>query len=311
MRKLITSIFKTILPKNVYDKLWNAKNYIHFKVSPKGYISEVFHSAMGYEMSWENPKDLNEKINWMKLYSDTTEWTRLADKYRVREFIEEKGYKHFLVPLLGKWDCVEDIEWNALPNQFVMKMNNGSGDILLCKDKSQLDIPYWTRKYKTLFKKKFGESMGEMHYAKMKPCIIAEELLDVTKQPIKTSSLIDYKIWCFKGEIASIWVCFNRTKDNVQVASYDTNWIKHPEHSVSTNHYILTDAELPRPVSLDEMLKFAADISKDFPQLRLDMYEVDGKPYFGEMTFTSNAGFMNFYTRDYMLELGEKVKLSL
>ena len=305
----IKHINKQILGQEIYSKLQTFKMLVYMKVCPKRGISMLFRSIMGYNMSWENPQDLNEKINWMKLYFDTSEWVRLGDKYRVREYIAEKGYKDILVPLLGKWDHVEDIDWDALPNKFVMKMNNGSGDILICTDKKQLDIKYWTMCYKKLFKKKFGLSMGEFHYAKMKPCLIAEELLDATKQPIESTSLIDYKVWCFDGEVSYIWVCINREKDSVEVMLYDTSWNPHPEHCVTTHHYLTTEKQIPRPVTLDKMISTAADLSKGFPQVRIDFYEVDAKLYFGEMTFTSNTGYMNFYTREFMLELGKKVKL--
>lgn len=269
----------------------------------------LFRSILGYEMNWDDPQDLNEKINWMKLYGDTSQWVRLADKYRMREYVSERGYGDMLVPLIGKWDRVEDVDWDTLPEQFVMKMNNGSGDICICTNKHTLDIDYWKQTFNKLFHTSFGLDMGELHYAKIKPCLIAEELLDNTKQAIESCSLIDYKIWCFDGEVASIWACYNRTHESVQVASYDTDWVKHPEHSISTSHYILSDQFLPRPQSLNQMIAAAATLSKGLPQVRIDFYEIDNKPYIGEITLTSNAGYMDFYTREYMFELGKKVQL--
>ena len=230
MTNFIKNIFRKILSERTYKKLQDLRTVIYMKISPKGAISMIFRSVMGYEMSWDNPQDLNEKINWMKLYSDTSEWIRLGDKYHVREYLTEKGYGDLLVPLIGKWDKVEDIDWNSLPDKFVMKMNNGSGDILICEDKSQLDIESWKKRFKKLFKKEFGVTMGEFHYSKMKPCIIAEELLDVTKQSIKSTSLVDYKVLCFNGDAEYIWTCFNRCKDSVEVATYDTSWNLHLEH---------------------------------------------------------------------------------
>ncbi len=309
MTESVKKIFKHILSEQTYENLQDLRTKIYMKINPKRGISMIFRSALGYDMPWDNPQDLNEKINWMKLYSDTGEWIRLGDKYRVREYIEEKGYGNLLVPLIGKWDRVEDIDWNSLPEKFVMKMNNGSGDILICKDKSQLDIESWKKKFKKLFKLKFGITLGEFHYSKMKPCIIAEELLDATKQAIKSTSLVDYKVWCFNGEVACIRVYFDRKQDTVQVALYDTDWIPHPEYCVNTHHYVISDTDIPRPSTLNQMIKAASDLSKGFPQVRIDFYEVDGELYFGEMTFTSNSGYMNNCTRAYLLELGQKVKL--
>ena len=147
--------------------------------------------------------------------------------------------------------------------------------------------------------------MGEPHYNSIKPCIIAEELLDNTKQPIASSSLIDYKIWAFDGKPAYIWVCFNRTHHSVDVGVYDLDWNFHPEFSISTPHYRLTDIAVPRPKSLDQMLRAASILSKGFPELRVDLYEVDNKPYFGELTFTSAGGFNDFYSQDFLNILGD------
>lgn len=305
----IKKVVKVVIPEQLYVDLLLCRNRLYLKINPKGCISMLFRSVMGYDMSWENPQDLNEKINWMKLNSDTSQWVRLGDKYRVREFLKERGYEELLVPLIGKWDSIDDVNWETLPQQFVMKMNNGSGDILICKDKSMLDLEYWKKRYKVLFKKKFGLDMGELHYAEMKPCLIAEEMLDSAKQSFLSSSLVDYKLWCFDGDVASIYVCFDRKTDTIKVASFDTNWVKHPEHCLNTRHCIMSDDELPRPSSLERMIQVASDLSKGFPQVRIDFYEVDGKLYFGEMTFTSNSGFMNYFSREYMKELGKKVKL--
>ena len=142
----------------------------------------------------EHPRDIDEKIQWLKFYGDTSQWPRLADKYAVREYVKEKGLEDILVPLIGKWDKAEDIPWDALPNQFVMKTNHGSGDALVCTDKSQLDTAYHTKNFDRLLKEKFGVTMYEPHYDKIKPCIIAEELLDSSRQDYPSSSPIDYKM---------------------------------------------------------------------------------------------------------------------
>lgn len=281
------------------------------KISPRLLTSVEFRHTFGRWMNWRNPKDLNEKINWLKFNSDTSLWTYLADKYSVRQYIEECGYGDNLVRLYGKWDAVEKIDWTALPKRFVMKANNGSGDIVVCNDKSTLDIAKITTQFSALKKKKFGNYNGEPHYMGMTPCVIAEELLDVSKQPIKTDTLIDYKIWCFNGTPYYIWTCYNRHKGSVEVAIYDLDWNRHDEKSVFTLHYKRAQQDLPRPVSLEQMLKMAAKLSEGIPQVRVDLYEVDGKPYFGEMTFTSAGGFNNFYTQEFLDELGGYTDLSI
>ena len=112
---------------------------ILYRNSPKKWADFLYRYKFNKKLDWDNPKDINEKINWLKFNHDTTRWTELADKYRVREYVESLGYGEFLPKLYGKWDRAEDIEWDKLPKKFVMKVNNGSGDVLLCENKDELD----------------------------------------------------------------------------------------------------------------------------------------------------------------------------
>lgn len=288
---------------------WNLVYTFLGRISPKTLASIHYRRSTGKSLNWKKPQSLDEKINWLKFYSDTSRWSELADKYRVREYVANCGFENMLVPLIGKWDKAEDIEWDKLPNQFVMKTNHGSGDALICKDKQSLDTKYWTAEFSRLLSSKFGRFMGEPHYDKIVPCIIVETLLDNTKQRINSTSLVDYKIWTFDGKPAYIFVCHNRTKDSLIVGVYDLDWNFHPEFSVSTPHYKLSDQPIPRPHSLDAMLNAASRLSKGFPEVRVDFYEVDDKPYFGEMTFTASAGFISYYSPKFQNLLGSLVKL--
>lgn len=272
---------------------------------PKLLVSIHFRRAFGKWIDWKNPRDINEKIQWIKFNTDTSKWIQLADKYTVRQYIQDMGLYDMLIPLIGKWEKAEDINWKSLPQQFVMKMNNGSGDALICTDKSKLDTAKWTKTFAQLLKHKFGTNLGEPHYNKMPPCIIAEQLMDCSKQAFPSTSLIDYKIWSFNGKPEYIWTCYNRTKESCTVLTFDKDWTPHPEFSVSETHYVLSAQTLPRPASLDKMLEAAALLSKGFPVVRIDFYEVNGKAYFGELTFTSAAGFNDFYTQEFLDILGD------
>lgn len=282
-----------------------------YSISPKLLTSLQFIYHFHKPLNWFRPKDLNEKINWLKYNSDTSLWTLCADKYRVRDYIHEKGLDGTLVKLYGVWERAEDVDWDALPDSFVLKTNNGSGDILVCKDKSKLNVEETVRKYASLLSKSFSDTNGEPHYAAMKPCLIAEELLDSSKQQIETDTLIDYKIWCFNGKPHHVWACYNRHQGSVEVTTYDLNWNRHDGCSIFTSHYKQAKSDLPKPVSLEAMLSIASKLSQGIPQVRVDLYEVDGKPYFGEMTFTSAGGFMNFYTPKFLREMGDLVDLSI
>lgn len=296
--------------KKIKELIWETIFFILSYTSPRMLASIHYHRSFKKWINWNTPKDLNEKIQWLKFYGDTSKWALCADKYRVREYIKACGLEHMLVKLYGKWDRVEDIDWNQLPNQFVMKTNHGSGDILICKDKSKLDISHWTSLYKKLLNKKFGNNLGEPHYNKISPCIIAEELLDCNKQQIKTSSLIDYKIWSFDGKPAFVLVCHDRTAEHCGKSIYDLEWNLRPEY---LNEAIFPDRKnqtpIPCPKSFKQMLEAAAILSKGHPQLRVDFYEVDGKPYFGEMTFTAAAGLNTTYSQELLNILGDLCKI--
>lgn len=258
---------------------------------------------------FEHPKDVNEKINWMKFYGDTSQWSLFADKYRVRDYVKSLGLEDTLVPLIGKWNAVEDIEWDKLPNQFVMKCNNGSGDVVVCKDKSKLDIEATKLHFRKMLTEKLSVLSGEPHYAKIKPCIIAEELLDASTQPCNSSSLVDYKIWVFDGNPMFFWCTWNREGYHANVATYDLNWHFHPEWSVWTSHYIKTDKHLPKPTCFDRMMEVASLLGKGQPVARIDLYEVNNKVYFGEITMTSQGGYMDYLSQEFLDLMGEHTAL--
>lgn len=254
---------------------------------------------------FEHPKDLNEKINWMKFYGDTSQWPLLADKYRVREHVKEYGFEDCLIPLVGKWDTVDEIDWDSLPQQFVMKCNNGSGDVAVCKDKSKLDIEATKQHFKKCLHEQLSVLSGEPHYAHIKPCIIAERLLDTSTQPCNSSSLVDYKIWVFNGKPMFTWCTWNRKKYHANVALYDMNWDFHPEWSVWTSHYIKPTEQMPKPKCFDKLMEVAGKLGEGQPVARIDLYIVDDIVYFGEITMTSQGGYQDFYTQEFLDMMGE------
>lgn len=270
-----------------------------------------YRKICGRFLNLKNPKDLNEKIHWLSLFSDTTEWTRCADKYAVRSFVEERGQGHTLVKLYGKWDKVEEIDWDALPKSFVLKTTNGSGTVLVVKDKAQLNIPETKVLLQKWLEMKIGQETTESHYCRIVPRLIAEEYVEQSEEDNKIStSLIDYKIWCFNGKAYYIWTCINRVLGSTYVSMFDLEWNYHPEMSVFNEHYREAKTLVPKPEKLDEMLKVAEKLSAGFPEVRVDLYYTNRRIYFGELTFTSLGGTMDFYTREALLEMGEKIDLS-
>lgn len=275
---------------------------------PKIVIDSIWKKTFGYPIDWKHPKDLNEKIQWLICYGDTSKWPMLADKYLVRNYIQERGYGHLLPKLYGHWNDVAEIDFSKLPQKFIIKCNHDSSswhkiDQSLEYDKNAIlaDLSYHLRR-------KWGYINCEPHYNKIKPCVIAEELLESYSDSFSTS-LVDYKVWCFDGKPYSVWVCYNRDYKGTDVNLYDLDWNVHPEYSVFTDHYRDGKGVVPKPKLLDEMLQAAADLSKGLPQARMDFYIVDNKLYFGEITLTSQYGRMDFFTKDYLLELGDQCKL--
>lgn len=264
-------------------------------------------SIWGGKINWDNPTDLNEKINWLKFYSDTSDWTRLADKYRVREFVKERDLGQILIPLLGVWDKPSEIDYESLPNSFVLKTNNGAGSVVLIKNKSHLDVDKTNEKLNRWMKQRFGINSAEPHYLGIPPKIIAESLL--VNDCDYSSSVVDYKVWCFDGDPFATWCCYNRKSFTADTEWHDINWVFRPEWSVFDDHYRNGGGRVPKPLCYDRLLDVASVLSKGFPQVRVDLYIVNNNVYFGEMTFTSASGHNNFYSKEVLRIMGDLTKI--
>lgn len=261
-------------------------------------------------LNLKNPKTLNEKILFLSLKTDTSLWTRCADKYEVRGYVEEKGLKDILIPFIGVWNKASDIDFSSLPNEFVLKTTHGSGDALIVKDKSKIDWPLACKTFEKELSTRYGAVESGQHYMRITPRILAEELICNDAETAKfSSSLIDYKMWCFNGKCYYIWTCANRDKHSTEVMTYDREWNAHPEYSVFNDNY-RKGRLLPKPENFERMREIAEKLSEDFPCVRVDLYNINGDIYFGELTFTSLGGLMNFYTDDFLLRAGDLIDLS-
>lgn len=257
-----------------------------------------------------HPKDLNEKIQYLSLRTDTSAWTRLSDKYAVREYVRECGLESILNTLYGVWDDAEAIDFDSLPQQFILKATHGSGDGFVVEDKRRLDVQEVRRVFRQTLKETYGLAEGNLHYSHITPRIIAEELLVNDEWSARYStSLIDYKFWCFNGRAHYILICTNRTGTNKsELMTYDTSWNSHPEYCIFNGHY-LQGKPIPPPPNLDEMLKVSERLADPFPVVRVDLYNLNGRILFGEMTFTSLGGFMNYYTPEFLQKAGSLINL--
>ena len=278
------------------------------KLWPSKVVERDWREWKGYDIDWKNPRDINEKIQWLMRFTDTSQWSLCADKYRVREYVRSKGLEELLIPLLGVWKKAEDIDFESLPEKFVIKCNHDSGSTHIVDKSKRFDPEELRRELTGHLKVKYGYKLGELYYNRIKPVVIAEPLLEQSDCSF-SKTLVDYKIWCFDGKPHSVWTCHDRMNGHTYVNLYDLDWNVHPEVSVFTDHYRDGGGVVPRPESLDRMLEAASALSKGFPEVRVDFYECDGKPYFGEMTFSSLYGKMDFYTQEFLEELGRQCVL--
>lgn len=267
---------------------------------------------MGRFAKLGNPQDLNEKILWMTLHTDTTEWSRLADKHEVREYIKECGLEDTLVRQYGLYKSMAEVDFCNLPNAFVLKPTHGSGDVVVVRDKTKADLEGIRKKIQDELDEFICSSAAELHYTRIPHRVVAEELLVNDDWSLQYSStLIDYKIWCFNGKAKYIWVCMNRfvrNKDGAEVMTYDRDWNAHPEYCRLTPDFSLAEI-MPKPVGYDHMLEVAEKLATKFPIVRVDLYNLKGKIYFGEMTFTSYGAIMDFYTNDFLQMCGSMIQL--
>lgn len=260
------------------------------------------------KLDLNNPQTINEKILFLSLKTDTTLWTQLADKYAVREYVEERGLSNILAELYAYWTDESDVDINSLPNQFVLKSVQGCGDVIIVRDKRIINLKDLKKKIHTMFNERYGALEGGKHYLRIKPAIIAEELLPFENNT-NSDSLTDYKIWCFNGKPYVIFVFGNRKGLYVETMIYDLDWNPHPEYyNRNTNYYIVDN--FARPANFEIMLEIASKLSDGLPQVRCDLYNINGKIYFGEMTMTAYGGMMNNYTDELMLKMGEQIDLT-
>ncbi len=256
----------------------------------------------------KNPKTWYEKIFWMVCNCDMSKWGRLADKYAVRDYVKQQWGDDILNDLYGVYKTTDEIDYANLPEQFILKTNNGCASNVIVRDKSKLDINETNRKLNRWLKLRLGNLTGQPHYMLITPCIIAERLLIQDGDP--TVSLTDYKFYCFNGEPRFVSMFANRREGTHSADRnlYDMDWKSHPE-LFNENNPSLRLTELPKPKNFEKMIEVAKALSVGFPYVRVDLYNIEGKVIFGEMTFT--PGMDGDYKDETHLMLGDMIDLSL
>ena len=290
------------IPHALQFQYWKRmEEFTHFR-APFQYDAIRYYRITGKKLDWKRPGNLSEKLLWLNRYHCTPLKVQCADKYRMKEYVTNCGLDHINVPLLGVWNRIEDIEWDNLPNQFVLKTNHGCGTNIICKDKNLLDVEEAKQKLNDWLKIDFGKLYNEQHYKYIRPCIFAEQYL-----PALELFQTDYKIQVINGEPYCILICADRDKNgHAQLFSYDLEWNRVALLNGEEN---TLDRQFERPENLALMLEYARVLSKPFPYVRVDFYEVNGKLYIGELTFTPYGNIMTYYKDEVLEDLGKKLIL--
>ncbi|PGZ63124.1 glycosyl transferase [Bacillus cereus] len=286
-------------PKMIISRLMNLKIFNNYPDDK--FLETKFWLRTGKKLDLKKPMTFNEKLQWLKLYDRNPEYTQLVDKLEVRKHIEKTIGKEYLIPLLGEWDMFDDIDFNLLPNQFVLKCTHDSGGLIVCEDKGALNLKKAKKKINRSLKRNFYYHGREWPYKNVKPRIICEKFM-VDESGIE---LKDYKIFCFLGEPKIIQVDYNRFEGHKRNL-YDADWnyvsssIKHP-----------TDPErlIEKPEKLEEMLQLARILSKEYYHVRVDFYSIKDKIYFGEMTFYHGSGYEKFEPEEFGYKMGSWLQL--
>lgn len=259
--------------------------------------SILYKRAIGRTLKWSNLNAYTEKMQWAKFYDSTPIKTTLSDKYLVREWVAEKIGEQYLIPLLGVWDRFSDIQFDKLPNQFVLKTNHGSGSVIVVKDKTSLNITEVGRNFNDWMSIDYAYATGfELQYSNINRKIIAEKYLETD-----LGELQDYKFLCFDGKPYYCWVDLGRFGNHTRNV-YDLNWELQPWNQYT---YGNSANPIPKPKNFDKMVELATSLCQGFSHVRVDLYNVDGTIYFGEMTFTNGCGFDRIVPDEYDFTLGE------
>lgn len=262
-----------------------------------------YRDRIGEELNLKDPRTFNEKLQWLKLYDRNPRYTTLVDKYEVREYIAKTIGEEYLIPLLGVYNKFEEIDFNKLPNEFVLKCTHDSGGQVICKNKNEFDIDIARKRINRCLKRNYYYYGREWPYKNVKPRIICEKyIVDKSSNELK-----DYKFMCFNGKVKCIFVCSNRNSSTgLRIDIYDTNWNLMPFGRPKSPG---TGIKIPKPENFQKMCTFAQKLSRDIPFVRVDFYEANGQLYFGELTFYPASGFEKFSPETYDYILGSWLEL--
>lgn len=298
--------FLKLLQQDPMELVLRVLQQPRFPISDKNYLKIWYKHATGQRLELDCPKSYNDKLNWLKLYDRRPIYTTMVDKYAVKQYVADKIGAEYVIPLLGVWDKPEDIDFDSLPNEFVLKVTHGGGNsgVVICKDKEKFDKGMAIYKLSRCMRVDGSIGNKEWPYKNVKRRVIAEEY----KEDSKTRELRDFKFFCFNGEPKILFVASGRgtqAEPNFDFFDMDYNRL-----DMKSAHPWSDPDKLPeKPTSFEDMKRIAAKLSQGLPHVRIDLYEVDGHVFFGEYTFFHWAGTGLFEPDRWNKTLGDWINL--
>ena len=272
-------------------------------LSDKTYLALKYYAFMGKWLNLKHPRTFNEKLQWLKLFDRKDIYTTMVDKVTAKQYVAGIIGEEYIIPTLGMWDRFDDIDFDALPDQFVLKCTHDSGGLVICPDKSKFDKEAARQKIEKSLKRDYFSIHREWPYKNVKPRIIAEQYM----KDEETNELRDYKFFCFNGVVRAMFVATERQKKGTEVKFdfYDTDFQHLPLRQGHPN----AGVPIAKPQGFEQMKVLAEKLSAGIPHVRVDFYSVNGKVYFGELTFSHFAGFVPFQPEKWDEVFGEWITL--
>lgn len=298
--------YKKILLRILLKKYYIREQLLmHFArlFSDRKYLELIFPMRTGYKLNLDNPQTYNEKLQWLKLYDRNPAYPKMVDKYEAKKYVAEIIGEEHIIPTLGIYNNVDEIDFSKLPNQFVLKCTHDSGGIVVCKDKNKLDLEEAKKKLARGIRKNYYKTNREWPYKNVHPRIIAEQYMEDPK----SHELSDYKWFCFNGEPKAMFIATDRFTPGVETKFdfFDMEF----NHLPFTNGHPNTSIPIQKPEGFEEMKELARKLSKNIPHARIDFYDINGKIYFGEITFFHWSGMKPFKPVEWDYTFGSWIKL--
>ena len=272
--------------------------HLLFILDDKKYLKMSYYIFMKEKLNINNPETFNEKLQWLKLYDRNPEYTKMVDKYDVKEYVSNIVGKEYVIQTLDLYDKFDNKKKKKMPNKFVLKCTHDSGSTIVCENKSYFNKKEVRKKIRKALRENYFYSCREWPYKNVKPRILIEKFMG--------NRLNDYKLFCFNGKVETILVCSNREGVFKNTDFYDKNWKLMP--FTRENHENNPEG-IKKPEKLEEMIRIAEKLSSNIPFVRVDLYEINKKIYFGELTFYPSGGFEGFKPREWDKKLGDKLQL--